>query len=116
MKIDANNKKIWKSKTIITAAIMMITVIIDAAFNLQISESVNNQLSQILTTNESGEVTKINFVALFSLFSMIVLRLFTKDPIKLKQTIKDNKSKTNEVLNIDFSGTYKKEKDKTKND
>ncbi len=116
MKIDANNKKIWKSKTIITAAIMMITVIIDAAFNLQISESVNAQLSQILTTNEAGEVTKINFVALFSLFSMIILRLFTKDPIKLKQTLKDNQSKTNEILNIDFSGTYKKEKDKTKID
>ena len=116
MKIDANNKLIWKSKTIISAAIMMITVILDAAFNLGISETVNKQLSEILTSNEAGEVTKINFVALFSLFGMIVMRLFTKDPIRLKKTLKDSQSKSNEVLNIDFTGTYKKERDKTKKD
>ena len=111
VKIDAK-KPFWKSKTIISGAIMMITFIIDASFQLGISDTVNESLNNILTYDNEGTVTKINFSALLSLFFMLILRFVTKDPVSYRATMKKAKETKNEFINIDFTGNYKKEQEK----
>lgn len=80
-------KKIYLSKTIIAAVIGIVTLIIDAAYNLGISETVDQQLNSIFIT-EGEQVTRVNFPALLSLLSMILLRLVTKKPVTVKRTKK----------------------------
>lgn len=77
-------KKIYLSKTIIAAVIGIVTLIIDAAYNLGISETVDQQLNSIFIT-EGEQITRVNFPALLSLLSMILLRLVTKKPVTVKR-------------------------------
>jgi hypothetical protein len=75
-------KPFWKSKTVITAAIMLITFIADAAFQLGISDTIDSQLNSIFIVNEAGEITKMNWAALLSLASMLAMRFITKTPLR----------------------------------
>jgi len=86
-------KPFYKSKTVITAIVMLLAFIIDASLSLNIAETVNQQLSAILTADPiTGEVTKINFSALFALASMLVLRLISNTGIttNMKQAEQKN--------------------------
>lgn len=74
-------KKFWKSKTVLSAAIMLLTFVLDSAYNLGISETVDSQLNALFHINEAGEVTKINWTALITLLSMLSLRFITKKPV-----------------------------------
>jgi hypothetical protein len=76
-------KKFWKSKTVLSAAIMLLTFVLDAAFQLGISDTVDSQLNALFHINEAGEVVKINWAALITLLSMLALRFATKKPITL---------------------------------
>ena len=84
-------KPFWKSKTVLSAVIMLVTFIVDAAYNLGISDTVDSQLNAIFNTNEAGEVTKVNWSALLTLFSMLSLRFITKNPITIKPGTGQNK-------------------------
>lgn len=87
-------KKFWKSKTVLSAAIMLLTFVLDSAYNLGISETVDSQLNALFHINESGEVTKINWTALITLLSMLSLRFITKKPVSLGIN-KGNKKNSN---------------------
>jgi hypothetical protein len=76
-------KKFWKSKTVLSSAIMLLTFVLDTAFQLGISETVDSQLNSLFHINEAGEVIKINWTALITLLSMLSLRFITKKPISL---------------------------------
>lgn len=76
-------KKFWKSKTVLSAAIMLLTFVLDAAFQLGISDTVDSQLNALFHMNEAGEVTKINWAALITLLSMLALRFATKRPVTI---------------------------------
>ena len=94
-------KPFYKSKTVITAVVMLLAFIIDAAFSLNIAETVNEQLSAILTSDPiTGEVTKINFSALFALASMLVLRLISNTGITT--TMKKAEEKNTETVKKTF--------------
>ena len=77
-------KPFWKSKTVISAAIMLLTFILDAAFQLGISDTIDSQLNNIFHVNEAGDITKINWAALITLVSMLSLRFISKKPVTLK--------------------------------
>lgn len=76
-------KKFWKSKTVLSAAIMLLTFVLDTAFNLGISETVDSQLNALFHINEAGEIIKINWTALITLLSMLSMRFITKKPVSL---------------------------------
>jgi amino acid permease len=86
-------KPFYKSKTVITAVIMFVSFVIDAAFSLGISDTIDTQLSAIFTADEAGNITKINFSALFTLVSMLTLRLMTKQPVTFKAESQEEKRK-----------------------
>ena len=93
-------KKFWKSKTVISSAIMMLTFILDASFQLGISDTIDSQLNGIFLTDEAGEITKINWAALITLFSMLTLRFVTKKPISISINNSSKPSKPgNDLLN-----------------
>lgn len=77
-------KPFWKSKTVISAAIMLLTFIVDAAFQLGISDTIDSQLNAIFSTNEAGEIVKINWSALITLASMLALRFVSKKPVTMR--------------------------------
>ncbi len=77
-------KKFWKSKTVISSAIMMLTFILDASFHLGIADTIDGQLNNIFFTDAAGEITKINWSALITLFSMLTLRFVTKKPLSFE--------------------------------
>jgi len=94
-------KPFYKSKTVITAVVMLLAFIVDAAFSLNIAETVNEQLSAILTADPiTGEVTKINFSALFALASMLVLRLISTTGVT--NTMKKAQEKNAETVTKTF--------------
>lgn len=86
-------KKFWKSKTVISSAIMMVTFILDASFQLGISDTIDSQLNAIFLTDAAGEITKINWSALITLFSMLALRFVTKKPLSLKVNLSNPNAK-----------------------
>lgn len=77
-------KPFWKSKTVVSALIMLVTFIVDAAFQLGISDTIDSQLNALFHVNEAGEITKINWAALITLASMLSLRFISKKPVTLK--------------------------------
>ena len=86
-------KPFYKSKTVITAVIMFVSFIVDAAFSLGISDTIDTQLSAIFSADEAGNITKVNFSALFTLVSMLTLRLMTKRPVTFKAENQEEKRK-----------------------
>ena len=84
-------KPIYLSKTIITALLGLITLIVDGLFNLGLTDALNAAINNILVSDNTGTVIKINWAALLSFLSMLILRLFTKKPISAKPKKRINK-------------------------
>jgi len=78
-------QKAWyKSKTILIAFFAFLFLVLDAAFGWNLTATANENLQNIFVSDPvTGEVVKVNFVALFTLVWAVVMRFITKVPIKV---------------------------------